>query len=132
MTAIDSDVAPLLAGLPSTSVEICAVAHLAEGEFLPAAKTLLRANPWDDEASNSAGWGARLLMVPVLVFFGVATLFGCLFRGIVGLRLRAAARQPEVSDGELCQLKQANRITSVAVLASLVGLAVIGLAYVVF
>ena len=94
--------------------------------------TLLGANPWDDEASNSAGWGARLLMVPVLVFFGVATLFGCLFRGIVGLRLRAVARQPDVSDGELCQLKQANRITSVAVIASLVGLAVIGLAYVVF
>ena len=97
--------------------------------------TLLRANPWDDEsddeASNSAGWGARLLMVPVLVFFGVATLFGCLLRGIVGLRLRAVARQPEVSEGELCQLKQANRITSVAVIASLVGLAVVGLAYVV-
>jgi hypothetical protein len=71
-------------------------------------------------------------MVPVLVFFGVATLVGCLIRGVVGLRLRAVARQPEVSDGELCQLKQANRITSVAVIASLVGLAVIGLAYVVF
>jgi hypothetical protein len=70
-------------------------------------------------------------MVPVLVFFGVATLFGCLFRGIVGLRLRAAARQPDVSDGELCELEQANRITSVAVVASLVGLAVVGLAYVV-
>jgi uncharacterized protein YqhQ len=94
--------------------------------------TLLRANLWDDEASNSAGWGARLLMVPVLVFFGVATLFGCLIRGIVELRLRAAARQPDVSDGELCQLKQANRITSVTVIASLIGLAVIGLAYVVF
>jgi len=61
-------------------------------------------------------------MVPVLVFFGVATLFGCLFRGIVGPRLRAVARQPDVSDGELCELKQANRITSVAVVASLVGL----------
>jgi hypothetical protein len=71
-------------------------------------------------------------MVPVLVFFGVATLVGCLFRGIVGLRLRAVARQPDVSDGELCELEQANRITSVAVLASLVALAVVGLAYVVF
>lgn len=69
-------------------------------------------------------------MVPVLVFFGVATLFGCLFRGVVGLRLRAAARQPDVSDGDLCQLRQANRITSGALVASLVGLAVIGLAYV--
>lgn len=69
-------------------------------------------------------------MVPVLVFFGVATLFGCLFRGVVGLRLRAVARQSDVSDGELCQLKQASRTTSVAVIASLVGLAVIGLAYV--
>ena len=71
-------------------------------------------------------------MVPVLVFFGVATIIGCLILGIVGLRLRAAARQPDVSDGELCELKQANRITSVAVIASLVGLAVFGLAYVVF
>lgn len=70
--------------------------------------------------------------MPVLVFFGLATLFGCLIRGIVGLRLRAAARQPDVSDGELCQLEQANRITSVAVVASLLGLAVIGLAYVIF
>ena len=94
------------------------------------------ANPWDnesdDEASNSAGRGERLLMVPALVFFGVAALFGCLFRGIVRSRLRAVARQPDVSDGELCELKQANRITSVAVIASLVGLAVVGLAYAVF
>jgi hypothetical protein len=71
-------------------------------------------------------------MAPVLVFLGVATLVGCLIRGIVGLRLRAVARQPNVSDGELCELKQANRITSVAVLASLAGLAVVGLAYVAF
>jgi hypothetical protein len=71
-------------------------------------------------------------MVPVLVFFGVATLFGCLIRGIVRLRLRAAARHADVSDGELCQLKQANRISSVAVIASLAGLAVVGLAYVIF
>lgn len=70
-------------------------------------------------------------MVPVLVFFGLAALFGCLLRGIVGLRLRAAARQPDVSDGELCQLKQANRITSVAVVASLAGVAILGVAYVV-
>jgi hypothetical protein len=71
-------------------------------------------------------------MVPALVFFGIAVLVGCLIRGIVGLRLRAAARQPDVSDGELCELKQANRISSVAVIASLIGLAVVGLAYVVF
>ena len=71
-------------------------------------------------------------MVPVLVFFGVATLFGCLIRGVVGLRLRAVALQPDVPDGELCELQQANRITSIAVIASLVGLAVVGLAYVVF
>ena len=71
-------------------------------------------------------------MVPVLVFFGVATLFGFLLWGFVGLRLRAVARQPDVSDGELCELKQANRITSVAVVASLVGLALAGLAYVAF
>lgn len=71
-------------------------------------------------------------MVPALVFFGVATLFGCLFLGIARLRLRAVARQPDASNEELCELKQANRITSVAVIASLVGLAVVGLAYVIF
>jgi hypothetical protein len=71
-------------------------------------------------------------MVPVLVFFGIATLFGCLFRVIVGLRLRAASKQPDVSDGELCELRQANRITSFAAIASLVGLAVAGLAFAVF
>ena len=70
-------------------------------------------------------------MVSVLVFFGVATLIGCLVRAIVGLRLRAVARQPDVSDGDLCQLEQANRISSVAIVASLACLAVIGLAYVV-
>jgi hypothetical protein len=70
-------------------------------------------------------------MVPVLVFFGVAALFGCLFRGIVVRRLRAATRQPDVTEGELCELRQANRITSISVVASLVGLAVVGLAYVV-
>ena len=70
-------------------------------------------------------------MVPVLVFFAVATVVGCLIGGIVRLRLRAAARQPDASDGELCQLRQANRITSAAVIASLVGLAVAGLAFVI-
>ena len=49
-----------------------------------------------------------------------------------GLLFVAGERDPDVSDGERCQLKQANRITSVAVIASLVGLAVIGLAHVVF
>ena len=71
-------------------------------------------------------------MVPALVFFGVATLVGCLIWGVLRLRLRAAARKPDVSDGEMCELRQANRITSVAVVASVVGLAVVGLAYVVF
>lgn len=70
-------------------------------------------------------------MVPALVFFGIATLVGCVILAIVWLRLRAAARQPDVSDAELCELKQANRISSMAVLASLVGVAVVGLAYVV-
>jgi hypothetical protein len=70
-------------------------------------------------------------MVRVLVFLGMATLFGCLLRAILGLRLRAAARQPHVSEAELCELKQANQITSVAVIMSLIGLAVVGLAYVV-
>jgi hypothetical protein len=69
-------------------------------------------------------------MQPVLVFFGLAVLFGCVFQAIVRLRLRSAARQPEVTDAELCQLQQANRITTVAVVASLVGLAAVALAYV--
>ena len=68
-------------------------------------------------------------MEPLLVFFGIAALFGCLFRGIAWLRLRTAAQQPDVSEAELCELRQANRITSVALIASLVGLAVLGLAY---
>jgi hypothetical protein len=71
-------------------------------------------------------------MLPVLVFLGVATVLGCLFHGIVWLRRRAVARQPEVSDAELCQLRQANRITSVTVTASLLGLAAAGLAYLIF
>ena len=71
-------------------------------------------------------------MVPVLVFFGVAALVGCLIRGTVELRLRAAARQPDAPHGELCELEQANRISSIAVIASLAGFAVVGLAYVVF
>ena len=83
------------------------------------------------EASDSSGRGAPPLMVPVLVFLAIATIVGILIRGIVRLRLRAAARQPEVSEGDLCQLKQANRISSFAVIGSLAGLAVAGLAYVV-
>ena len=71
-------------------------------------------------------------MVPVLVFFGVATVIGLLLRGIVRLRLRAAARRREVSDGDLCQLEQASRITSVALLVSLAGLVVVGLVLVAF
>jgi hypothetical protein len=71
-------------------------------------------------------------MVPALVFFGIATLVGCVILAIVGLRLRAASRQPEVSDAELCELRQANRISSVAVIASVAGLVVVGLAFVLF
>ncbi len=71
-------------------------------------------------------------MRALLVFFGIATLVGCALRGILGLRLRAAARRPGASDGDLCELRQANRITSVAVVASLACLALAALAYVVF
>ena len=70
-------------------------------------------------------------MVPVIVFFGVATLVGCLILGGVTLRRRAVARRPGVTDAELCELKQASRITSGAVIASLIGFAVVALAYVV-
>jgi hypothetical protein len=82
--------------------------------------------------ARGAGRGGRRLMGPVLVFLGIATLIGCLIRGIVELRLRrAVARQPDASDAELCELKQANRISSVALIASLVGLAVVALVYLV-
>ncbi len=70
-------------------------------------------------------------MAPVLAFFGVATLVGCLIRGIGELRLRAAARRPGVADGDLCGIERANRITSFTLLASLLGFALLGLAYVV-
>lgn len=67
-------------------------------------------------------------MVPLLVFLGVAALVGCLILGIVVVRLRAAARRPAVTDAELCSLRQARRISTAAVAASLAGLAVLGLA----
>jgi hypothetical protein len=68
-------------------------------------------------------------MTAALVFFGIATLVGCLLLGIVVLRTRAVSRRPDVGDDELCELRQANRITSYAIIASLVGLAIAGLAY---
>jgi hypothetical protein len=70
-------------------------------------------------------------MVPVLVFLGVATAIGFLIRGVVGLRLRAVARRTDVSDADLCELRQANRISSVAVITSLVALAVVAVLFVV-
>lgn len=73
-----------------------------------------------------------MLMVPILMFLAIATLLGCLFRVVVELRLRAVSRQPDVSDGDLCELRQANRITSFAVVGSLAALAVVGLASVIF
>jgi hypothetical protein len=96
--------------------------------------TLLRTNQWDDESedqeSSSARWGVCLLMGPALVFFGVAALVGCVILAVVWLRLQAVAKQPDVSDADLCELKQASRISSIAVAASLIGLAAVGLAYV--
>jgi hypothetical protein len=70
-------------------------------------------------------------MVPLLVFFGVATLVGCVIRAIGGLRLGVVARQPDVSAADLCSLQQANRISSVAVIASLVGLGIAAVVYAV-
>ncbi|HEX5017837.1 MAG TPA: hypothetical protein VFX15_09665 [Actinomycetes bacterium] len=83
------------------------------------------------EVSGEWFWqlGSVLPMVPALVFFGIATVIGCLVLAGVWLRLRSAARQPDVSDEQLCELKQANRISSVAVIVSLGGLAAVGLAY---
>ncbi len=70
-------------------------------------------------------------MVPLLVFFGAAVVFGSLLRVVLGLRFRAVSRQPDVSDGDLCQLRQARRITAISVIASMVGLTLVGLALVV-
>lgn len=70
-------------------------------------------------------------MVRVVVFFAVAVLVGSVIRGVVGWRVRAVARRPDVSDADLCELTQARRISSVALTASLVGLVAVGLAYVV-
>lgn len=71
-------------------------------------------------------------MEPVVVFFGIAVLVGCIIRGVVVMRLRAASRQPDVTDDDLCQLRQANRISSVAVVAAVAGLALVGLAVVLY
>jgi uncharacterized iron-regulated membrane protein len=68
-------------------------------------------------------------MVPVLAFFGVAALAGLLILAVLRWRLRTFNRRPEVPEAELCQLRQANRITSVAVIASLSGALLLGLAY---
>lgn len=68
-------------------------------------------------------------MVRVVVFFVVAALVGTVIRGVVGWRVRAATRRPDVSDADLCQLTQAHRISSVALIASMAGLAIVGLAY---
>jgi hypothetical protein len=68
-------------------------------------------------------------MAPVLAFFGIATLVGCVIRAVGELRLRAATRQPGVTEGHLCSLQRANRISSVTVLLSVVGLVALGLAY---
>jgi hypothetical protein len=71
-------------------------------------------------------------MEPLLVFFAIATLVGCLIRAVVEVRLRrVVARQPDIAEGDLCELRQANRISSLAVLASLAGLAVAVLVFVV-
>jgi hypothetical protein len=70
-------------------------------------------------------------MVRVVVFFGVAVVVGAAIRVLVGWRHRTVARRPDVSDADLCQLDQASRISSVALTVSLVGLAVVGLVFVV-
>lgn len=71
-------------------------------------------------------------MLRPLVFFGVATLVGCVIRGFFWLRLRAAARHRGMREGGLCGLKQANRLSSLALVTSLVGLSAVGLAYLIF
>lgn len=63
-------------------------------------------------------------MGPVIVFFGVATLVGGVARGFLGLRRHAVTHRAEVSEGDLCRLDQAGRVTSVTVIASVAALAV--------
>lgn len=71
-------------------------------------------------------------MLPAIVFFGVAAFVGCLIRATTELRRRRAVRQPDVSDRALCQLQQASRISATAVVVSLAGLALAGLAWLVW
>jgi hypothetical protein len=69
-------------------------------------------------------------MEAVVVFLGVAVVAGCLIRAFVALRRRVVARRPGATEQQICSLDQAGRISSKAVVASLVCLAVVGLAYV--
>lgn len=68
-------------------------------------------------------------MSAALAFFGIATLIGCVIRGVGELRIRIAARRPNTTEADLCSLERANRISSVTVLCALAGLALLGLAY---
>ena len=70
-------------------------------------------------------------MGPPLVFFVAAVLLGCLILAIVRVRLRAVARQPNVTDDDLCELEQASRITSILVVVSLIGLVAAALGYLI-
>lgn len=67
-------------------------------------------------------------MHPVPVFFSVATLVGCLIFGSVLLRLRSKASQTTPTEGHLCRLQHASRISAVTLAVSLTGLAFVGLA----
>jgi hypothetical protein len=71
-------------------------------------------------------------MVPGIVFFGLAVLSGVSIREIVRRRLRGVTRRGDVSHSAVCELEHAKRIASIALLASLAGLALAGLSYVVF
>ena len=66
-------------------------------------------------------------MAPALVFFVIAAAVGLAIRAVIGVRLRAETAKPGVTEDDVCQLRQANRISSIAVVASLAALAVVAL-----
>ena len=71
------------------------------------------------------------MMVPVIVFFGIAAAVGCVIHAAVRIRARAVVRRSDTSEADRCQIRRASRISSLAIAASLIGLVAVGLAYLV-
>ena len=65
----------------------------------------------------------------IIGVFAIAAAVGCVIHATVRIRAYAVARRPDASEANLCQIKQASRISSLAIAASLIGLVAGGLAY---